>query len=153
MSSSCKQCSKCNDVLTIEHFYKNKNQCKNCIRLRKIEYRKANTIKVAESRRKYSKSSHGRKVRSEYRKTTRGYRNHLKAIRRGRIKQATPYWSEINLIRNVYEKAKWLETLTGLKYHVDHIVPLNSDFVCGLHVWSNLQILERSINESKGNSV
>ena len=64
---------------------------------------------------------------------------------------ATPKWSENDKIKVLYEKAKWLESLTGLKYHVDHIIPLNSDKVCGLHVWSNLQILEESINLSKSN--
>jgi len=64
---------------------------------------------------------------------------------------ATPNWSEGDKIKIVYEKAKWLESLTGLKYHVDHIIPLNNKNVCGLHVWNNLQILEDKLNMSKNN--
>ena len=64
---------------------------------------------------------------------------------------ARPIWYERNKIKILYEKAKWLEGITGLKYHVDHIIPLKSDTVCGLHVWANLQILEAGLNISKGN--
>jgi hypothetical protein len=65
---------------------------------------------------------------------------------------ATPKWSDLDKIQVLYEKAKWLESLTGLKYHVDHIIPLQGKNVCGLHVWENLQILEASINISKSNN-
>jgi hypothetical protein len=54
-------------------------------------------------------------------------------------------WSERKAIRLVYKKARQY----GL--HVDHIVPLKSDVVCGLHVWANLQLLAQSENSTKGN--
>ena len=82
---------------------------------------------------------------SEY---SRGYvKNNKQKI------SATPKWSEKDRITVLYEKAKWLESLTGLKYHVDHIIPLRGKNVSGLHVWENLQILEASINMSKGNKI
>ena len=145
-----KICSTCKKTLPLDLFYKNRNQCKNCRRLQKIEYRESNKEKVAEQRRNYSVSSNGIEVRSKYRKKTRGYRNHLKAKRRSSLKNATPSWVDLSKIKTVYNKAKWLESLTGLKYHVDHIIPLNGKNVCGLHCWNNLQILEDSINIKKG---
>lgn len=58
---------------------------------------------------------------------------------------ATPVWFEKDLVMTVYEKA------ANMGFEVDHIVPLNSDIVCGLHCWDNLQLLEREINVSKNN--
>jgi 5-methylcytosine-specific restriction endonuclease McrA len=77
----------------------------------------------------------------------------LEAKRRATKINATPSWFEKDKIALLYEKAKWLESLTGLQYHVDHIIPLQGDNVCGLHVWANLQILEASINIAKSNNV
>jgi hypothetical protein len=37
--------------------------------------------------------------------------------------------------------------------HVDHIVPLVSKFVCGLHCEANLQLLPGPENQRKGNRV
>ena len=88
-----------------------------------------------------------------YREKYRPIKRANDARRRATKLKATPDWSEKELIKVVYSKAKWLESLTGLKYHVDHIVPLQGENVCGLHVWHNLQILEKSINLSKCNKV
>jgi len=43
------------------------------------------------------------------------------------------------------------ETLTGIKWHVDHIVPLHHKQACGLHNAFNLQVVPGSWNISKGN--
>jgi hypothetical protein len=73
--------------------------------------------------------------------------------RRRRIQklQAVPHWANIAEIRRIYARCAEISALTGMVHHVDHIVPLQSMFVCGLHVEQNLQILLASKNLSKGN--
>jgi hypothetical protein len=53
-------------------------------------------------------------------------------------------------MRRVYELASAYRLL-GIDCHVDHIVPLKGDNVCGLHVGVNLQVLEAKANLQKGN--
>ncbi len=66
--------------------------------------------------------------------------------------QATPKWYETDLIKQLYFKSKELSKLLGITLHVDHIVPLQGENVCGLHCWDNLQLLEASLSASKNNS-
>lgn len=67
------------------------------------------------------------------------------ASRRRAIKiQAMPLWANQDLIELIYATCP-----DGM--HVDHIVPLVSKFVCGLHCEANLQHLPAKENFSKNN--
>jgi hypothetical protein len=58
---------------------------------------------------------------------------------------ATPIWANVDAIVQFYK-----DRPEG--YHVDHMIPLQGEIVCGLNVRSNLQYLTVSDNCSKGNS-
>lgn len=71
--------------------------------------------------------------------------------RRSRKLSATPKWANKEKIDAIFLDAARLQQLTGIMYHVDHIVPLVSKKVCGLHCEQNLQILTNFENISKNN--
>lgn len=76
------------------------------------------------------------------------------AIRRAALLKRTPLWltpSDTSAMSRLYEQCKEMEKETGLKYHVDHILPLQGKRVSGLHVPSNVRILTAKENMTKGN--
>jgi hypothetical protein len=66
-------------------------------------------------------------------------------------RKATPAWADLDRIEALYAEASRREAATGQKWHVDHVVPLISKFVCGLHVEQNLQLLTAAENIAKSN--
>jgi len=55
-------------------------------------------------------------------------------------------------IEKFYEKSIILEKKTGIEHHVDHIVSIKHNLVCGLHTPCNLQVLTAEENWEKGNN-
>ena len=75
-----------------------------------------------------------------------------KGVRRKRAKdRATPAWADQEKVRAFYEEAQAISKETGVQHHVDHIVPLTSSWVCGLHNEFNLQVLPGVDNLRKHN--
>lgn len=71
---------------------------------------------------------------------------------RGNAKRvATPTWADRSAMLRIYLGARELTKATGVEHHVDHIVPLCSKLVSGLHCEANMQILEAGANISKLN--
>lgn len=65
--------------------------------------------------------------------------------------QATPRWADPKAMLLTYAYAKLLTIMTGVRHHVDHVVPIVSDTVCGLHCHQNMRAVPASENCSKGN--
>jgi hypothetical protein len=71
--------------------------------------------------------------------------------RRAHQRLATPKWADKEACRAFYKKAKELTEKTGIEYVVDHIDPLISNLVYGLHCENNLQVITRFDNTFKSN--
>ena len=66
----------------------------------------------------------------------------------------TPNWLTKDQKRQIeieHQLAAWCTKVTGIKYHVDHIVPLQGKTVSGLHVPWNLQVIPASDKHKKSN--
>ena len=76
--------------------------------------------------------------------------------RRRRHREATPPWltrKQKSEIRQLYQIAITMTQTTGEQYVVDHIVPLRSPEVCGLHVPWNLRVITQEENLKKSNKL
>lgn len=74
--------------------------------------------------------------------------------RRRKHREATPVWlsrKQKSEIRQIYQIAITMTQTTGEQYVVDHIVPLRSEVVCGLHVPWNLRVITQEENLAKSN--
>lgn len=87
-------------------------------------------------------------------KNNRPKRNAMFARYMANRLKATPAWANEFFIEEAYDLAarrSALKTGGHSKWHVDHIVPLQSKLVCGLHVHNNLQVIPAYANQSKSN--
>jgi hypothetical protein len=75
------------------------------------------------------------------------------AVRRANKKGAVPGWFNKAEAAAIYNEADRLRREHGSVVHVDHIVPLTSELVCGLHWAGNLRIMSGADNQAKGNRI
>ena len=77
----------------------------------------------------------------------------LAASRRRQIgkTKATPKWANDFFIKEIYHLSALRTRMLGYRWNVDHIVPLKSPIVCGLHVDNNLQVIPEIMNLRKHN--
>lgn len=165
--NKCKQCKK---ELNSRNYIKNKDK----IKARNRKWHKANPEKLAEINKRYRdnnkdviskrfkkwrdsnlehnllkcrewKNDNREKIK-EWRSNNKGLINHLNNKYRAQKKNATPKWADLEKIKEVYLNRK-----EG--YEVDHIIPLQNDKVCGLHVHYNLQYLTVNENRTKSNKL
>lgn len=118
------------------------------------EYRSKNLDKLREYNKKYSAEHREEAVKRalEWQKSNPDKVRYRNAKRRAAKLNATPPWlsgPQMAQIRRTYKLASIIEEETGMKYHVDHIVPLQGENICGLHVPWNLQAIPASVNLSK----
>lgn len=153
------------------------NKCKCCTKSDANEYRLENIEKIKEYDRQRGCLPHRVSARLKYQQTDayressrKSYKRHghknkearrvIKLVCETRRRAAkinrTPPWinsEQKEMIKTKYKEAKWMTQRTGIKHHVDHIVPLLGVDVCGLHVPWNLRVLPARENARKGNKL
>jgi transposase-like protein len=145
-----KVCTKCKVEKEITEFYKRpetpdgrKYHCRAC----DIEY---NRKYVNRERKKVNEWR-----RASYNQLTDKTRYLMSSAKRRATKRSavTNWDAEIDelVLLEAYSLAKLRTEMLGIEYAVDHIVPLISSIVCGLHNAYNIQVIPSSINCSKNN--
>lgn len=133
-------------------------------------YRKQNAEHLAARNRAWFAAHKG--TRAEYDRLKREARlDHYRAVRRSHQKRnptayleavqrrtvatlrACPPWADHSAISQVYRTAAELTVETGIKHHVDHIIPLRGRNVCGLHIATNLRAIPAEENMLKSNKL
>lgn len=158
-----KKCYKCGELKAQHEFNKNKTkrdglsvECRLCNKEILREWHSANKEYSKEQNRKWRCDNKGRhnEMTRVWKKANPDRINALDAKRRAQRLQATPPWlteEQYEQITLVYAQSTALTKETGIKHHVDHIVPLQGKNVCGLHVPWNLQVLSATENIKKHN--
>lgn len=102
------------------------------------EYKRENKAILTEKRRAFLKA--------------RPEGNRANASRHNAMKlNAMPLWASPAAIRAIYAEAVRKTRETGIPHEVDHIYPLRSKVMCGLHVEANLRVVPMAVNRSKSN--
>lgn len=131
--------------------------CRSCLDCKKVRmkanywsdpetYREYNRQYEAQPERKVKRSKAKRSVHG--RALGRSYAAKRRELVRSQIALTELFSEEI---QSIYKDCVAKTKETGIEYHVDHIVPITNETICGLHVPWNLQIITAKDNLSKGN--
>lgn len=173
MISVClvKTCINCKKLLSHREFHKMAaspdqitSKCKSCVNEYSVNWRLKNPTAHKEwyQKNKESRSAYNARWRAEnldfnkarfaaWAKANPHKVNALIMKRYAAKLKATPIWANKVAIERIYEQASRLTIETGVRYDVDHIVPLQGKIVSGLHCEANLQVLPKAQNISKSN--
>jgi 5-methylcytosine-specific restriction endonuclease McrA len=110
-----------------------------------VKYRKKYAQKIKEKKRAFY-AAHPELRRAEYERNKERY---IAAAyeRHHKIKGLTPENADRKVIQTFYSLAKELTFRTGIRYEVDHIIPISKG---GLHHQSNLRVVTMDENRRKG---
>jgi hypothetical protein len=155
-----KTCSKCGVEKALSDFYKRKRspdgheaECKECRKQRNSKW----FVENKDRHREMTRSWYENNREYHLQKTKERYEADKPAAlakyykRDARTRMATPRWADLKKIALYYRIAAQQTKETGVKWEIDHIVPLQSDRVCGLHVEHNLSFTRADYNRRKSN--
>lgn len=101
----------------------------------------------------YAKRVGGIKRNMNHTEETRAQWARDKSNRRCTRAKAARRYDELTLFvyKEAHELRKSRNKLTGIEWHVDHMIPLINPLVCGLHIWNNFAVIPKVENLRKGN--
>jgi len=140
----------------LERYYGDKEKWS----LRCKTWAKANSDKVNaatqkwrdENREAFRESNRKSNARPE-RLAVKKVENAERYMRRKRGQPLSLTKAEKQEISRFYLEAQRLTEETGVQHHVDHVMPLRGENVCGLHVAANLRVVTAFENMVKGNKI
>ena len=143
------KCKACCKAYQSKYFVKTKEKRKEYA----AQYYKENQEAIQSRTEQYARDNRekAKSYKAKWKKENRGAVNAIGAKRRAQKLQATPAWADLEAIKSLYEEAQRLQELTGIDFHIDHVVPLQGELVCGLHVEYNLQVIPAALNLRKSN--
>ena len=150
-SAYCKPC-------LVEYSRKRYEDNKEELQARQRQYVQSNKEYVLRKNREWKAQNPelNNKLMDNWRKKNAAKVNAACKARRLAISNAVPKWvgpEELWMIEEAYSLSQLRSSLFGIKFHVDHIVPILGKNVCGLHSPDNLQVIPAIENYRKGNRV
>jgi flagellum-specific peptidoglycan hydrolase FlgJ len=177
----CYSCKQEKELIYFNKNKRNKDgyatECRDCKISYLAKYREENREVLREKDRAFKEqhrevinernrvSYHIKKVDEEFLEKKRKHHRTYKSRNKGKVNSDTakrytakmkriPKWvtkDELKQISELYKLATKISQETGIPHHVDHEVPLQGEFVSGLHTISNLRIITAQENCSKNN--
>ena len=166
-STSQKKCSKCHAQKSVSLFVKQARAkdglhpwCKECKKSNDADFYVAHKQRVRANQKKYY-DLHKEELLDQSKNRGLIWRKcnqhkdaekvaRYRAAKKNRVPAKMDEF-EVFGIKETYHLAKLRTKLLGVKFHVDHIVPLQGKSVCGLHVLANLKVILAQENWSKNN--
>jgi len=150
-------CTECGVEKTLDDFYERKSgyysYCKPCGNKKARRWAKANRARVTAKAVEWQRAHPDARalIKRSYHKAhptaAQADASRRKAIRL----RAVPAWANLFFIAEAYDLCVRRTMTTGKKWNVDHVVPLRSKTVCGLHTHGNLAVILAAENAAKSN--
>ncbi len=155
-----KICTRCKELKPLERYGKKTAardgltcECKVCNSYRARKRREIHSEQVREWTRSWRLRN--KDHIAAYEKANRASATSRLAKYRASKLKATVQFEDIEfndfVISEFYDLAKLRTAATKINWHVDHIVPLQSEIVCGFHYYTNLRVITAKENQMKSN--